>query len=83
MDYFNDLNIYIQKNKELFLSNDPALFMIVGKMTDYINLLLKNAKDIATKLDELNDNVNNNYNEINKVLSEFKQEELNKYNDFR
>ena len=55
MNKFNHLNIFIQGNKPLFLTNDVSLAAIVGKMVDYINNLIDRESILESSFNDLND----------------------------
>lgn len=79
MNEFNHLNIFIQGNKPLFLTNDVSLVPIVGKMVDYINNLIDRESVLETSFNDLKKETNTSITDLSNALSEFVREQKSNY----
>ena len=82
MDNLNDLNIYIQKNKELYLTNDVSLVAITGKIVDYVNGLLERESVLLKNINEIKENSDKVLSDLNTTLNTFIETETENYNNF-
>ncbi len=82
MDNLNDLNIYIQKNKELYLTNDVSLVAITGKIVDYVNGLLNRESILLKNINEIKENSDKVLTDLNTTLNTFIETETENYNNF-
>lgn len=82
MDNLNELNIYIQKNKELYLTNDVSLVAITGKIVDYVNGLLNRESILLKNISEIKENSDKVLADLNTTLNTFIETETENYNNF-
>lgn len=82
MNKFNHLNIFIQGNKPLFLTNDVSLAAIVGKMVDYINNLIDRESILESSFNDLKKETNISITDLSNALSEFVKNEKSNYSSF-
>lgn len=82
MDNLNELNIYIQKNKELYLTNDVSLVAITGKIVDYVNGLLNRESILIKNIAEIKENSDKVLVDLNNTLNDFIKTETENYNNF-
>lgn len=82
MDNLNELNIYIQKNKELYLTNDVSLVAITGKIVDYVNGLLERESILLKNISEIKENSDKVLADLNTSLNTFIETETENYNNF-
>lgn len=82
MNKFNHLNIFIQGNKPLFLTNDVSLASIVGKMVDYINNLIDRESILEASFNELKKETNTSITDLNNTISLFVSEQTSNYSNF-
>lgn len=82
MDNLNELNIYIQKNKELYLTNDVSLVAITGKIVDYVNGLLNRESILIKNISEIKENSDKVLADLNVALNDFIKTETENYNNF-
>ena len=82
MNKFNHLNIFIQGNKPLFLTNDVSLVPIVGKMVDYINNLIDRESILESSFETVKEETNTSITDLNNNLSLFVSEQTSNYSSF-
>lgn len=82
MNKFNHLNIFIQGNKPLFLTNDVSLVPIVGKMVDYINNLIDRENILESSFNNLKEETDTSITDLNNAISLFVSEQTSNYSSF-
>lgn len=82
MNKFNHLNIFIQGNKPLFLTNDVSLAAIVGKMVDYINNLIDRESILEASFNDLKKETNTSITDLSSNISLFVSEQTSNYSNF-
>ena len=82
MNKFNHLNIFIQGNKPLFLTNDVSLVPIVGKMVDYINNLIDRESILEASFNDVKEETNTSITDLNNTISLFVSEQTSNYSNF-
>lgn len=82
MNKFNHLNIFIQGNKPLFLTNDVSLATIVGKMVDYIDNLIDRESILESSFETVKTETNTSITDLNNAISLFVSEQTSNYSSF-
>lgn len=82
MNKFNHLNIFIQGNKPLFLTNDVSLATIVGKMVDYIDNLIDRESILESSFKTVKTETNTSITDLNNAISLFVSEQTSNYSSF-
>lgn len=78
----NELNIWIQENYPMFLTDEVSLFAILKKIVCYVNSLILREKELKIILDDLkkyeteeflklNEKLTTTINELNKIITTF------------
>lgn len=82
MKNLNDLFILIQKNYPMFLTNDVSLAAIVGKIVDYVNVLIEREQTLLEMFNKLKDDSNISITDLNKAITDFINTENSNYLTF-
>ena len=78
----NALQIYIQENAPMFLTNDLTLYAIIGKIVSYTNELIDRENQLNNILNKLQSDTNTKLSDLTTTLNNFIAETNNTYNSF-
>lgn len=78
----NSLQIYIQENYPMFLTNDLTLYGIVSKIVSYTNSLIDRENQLSNILAELQNQTGDKLAELEKEINDFETNINQEYNDF-